>query len=116
MYGWHIVAKQYTIERIKAMGLSLWAVWYWRLMRFVVLPLTFFFLSYKVFDDISSPTVTAVTVPDGWTWKQLDSALRASGVCFGGSYGKLEGKVRQLFLDCPSISTGLSKRGILLST
>jgi aspartate aminotransferase-like enzyme len=44
-------------------------------------------------DDISSPTVTAAYVPDGWTWEALDSALRAEGMVVGGNYGKLAGKV-----------------------
>eukprot|EP01090_Pellita_catalonica_P002523 TRINITY_DN12096_c0_g1_i1.p1 TRINITY_DN12096_c0_g1~~TRINITY_DN12096_c0_g1_i1.p1 ORF type:complete len:342 (-),score=56.95 TRINITY_DN12096_c0_g1_i1:33-1058(-) len=40
-----------------------------------------------------SPTVTAVLVPEGTTWKELDTKLRARGVIFGGNYGKLAGKV-----------------------
>ncbi len=41
----------------------------------------------------SSPTVTAFYVPDKWTWRELDLALRSRGVVVGGNYGKLAGKV-----------------------
>lgn len=44
-------------------------------------------------EEISSPTVTALYVPDPWDWNSLDMALRARGVCFGGSYGKIAQKV-----------------------
>jgi aspartate aminotransferase-like enzyme len=44
-------------------------------------------------DAISSPTVTAAYVPEGWTWEELDGALRARGMVVGGNYGKLAGKV-----------------------
>jgi len=40
-----------------------------------------------------SPTVTAVYVPSGWSWKELDGELRERGVVFGGSYGILKDKV-----------------------
>ena len=48
---------------------------------------------FPVSDDISSPTVTAAYVPDGWTWQALDQALRSHGMAVGGNYGKLAGKV-----------------------
>ncbi|MFN8467626.1 MAG: aminotransferase class V-fold PLP-dependent enzyme [Caldilineaceae bacterium] len=48
---------------------------------------------FPVRDEISSPTVTAAYVPDGWSWQELDQALRARGVAVGGNYGKLAGKV-----------------------
>ncbi len=41
----------------------------------------------------SSPTVTAAHVPEGWTWQELDQALRAKGMVVGGSYGPLADKV-----------------------
>lgn len=44
-------------------------------------------------EAISSPTVTAFYVPDGWTWKEFDNALRSRGLVVGGNYGKLSGKV-----------------------
>ena len=43
--------------------------------------------------SLYSPTVTAVLVPQGWTWAELDKELRARGVVLGGSYGPLQGKV-----------------------
>ena len=44
-------------------------------------------------EEISSPTVTAAKLPSGWTWPELDGALRAKGMAVGGSYGPLAGKV-----------------------
>jgi aspartate aminotransferase-like enzyme len=40
-----------------------------------------------------SPTVTAVNVPEGIEWKELDSRFRAKGLVVGGNYGPLAGKV-----------------------
>jgi aspartate aminotransferase-like enzyme len=48
---------------------------------------------YAADEKLSSPTVTAVKIPDGWTWPRLDSALRTHGMAVGGSYGDLYGKV-----------------------
>ncbi len=44
-------------------------------------------------EEITSPTVTAALVPEGWSWPQLDQALRRRGMVVGGSYGPLAGKV-----------------------
>jgi aspartate aminotransferase-like enzyme len=41
----------------------------------------------------SAPTVTAVKVPEGMGWDQLDAALRRRGMVVGGSYGPLAGKI-----------------------
>ena len=48
---------------------------------------------FPVREEICSPTVTAAYVPDGWTWPELDGALRAQGMVIGGNYGDLAGKV-----------------------
>jgi len=48
---------------------------------------------FPVREEISSPTVTAAKVPVGWSWADLDSALRGRGVVVGGSYGPLAEKV-----------------------
>lgn len=48
---------------------------------------------FPVREDICSPTVTAAKVPDGWSWAELDQALRARGMVVGGSYGPLADKV-----------------------
>ncbi len=45
---------------------------------------------------IPSPTVTAVKVPDGISWKELDARFRQNGLVVGGSYGPLAGKVFRL--------------------
>lgn len=41
----------------------------------------------------SAPTVTAVRLPEGISWTDLDRRLRAEGVVMGGSIGPLAGKV-----------------------
>ena len=48
---------------------------------------------YPVSEDICSPTVSAFYIPKGWTWKELDTALRARGMAVGGNYGPLADKV-----------------------
>jgi aspartate aminotransferase-like enzyme len=45
---------------------------------------------------IPSPTVTAVNVPKGATWPELDGKLRRHGLVAAGSYGPLSGKVFRL--------------------
>jgi aspartate aminotransferase-like enzyme len=47
-------------------------------------------------EAVSSPTVTAVQVPQGITWKELDCRLREHGMVVGGNYGPLAGKVFRL--------------------
>jgi aspartate aminotransferase-like enzyme len=41
----------------------------------------------------SAATVTAVKVPEGVNWQQLNSALRRRGMAVGGSFGPLAGAV-----------------------
>lgn len=67
----HKEAAVYCQKRVQAMGLAL----------FPRDPAT------------SAPTVTAVKVPEGVAWDQLDAALRRRGMVVGGSYGPLAGKV-----------------------
>lgn len=43
--------------------------------------------------SIPSPTVSAVYVPDGISWSELDRRFRQHGLVVGGSYGPLAGKV-----------------------
>jgi aspartate aminotransferase-like enzyme len=47
-------------------------------------------------DAIPSPTVTAVRVPAGRKWEELDRRFRNHGLVVGGSYGPLAGKVFRL--------------------
>ena len=47
-------------------------------------------------EAIQSPTVTAVNVPDGIPWPELDARFRRRGLAVGGNYGKLAGKVFRL--------------------
>jgi aspartate aminotransferase-like enzyme len=44
-------------------------------------------------EEICAPTVTAAKVPEGWTWEEIDLALRQEGMVVGGSYGPMAGKV-----------------------
>jgi aspartate aminotransferase-like enzyme len=44
----------------------------------------------------SSPTVTALRVPDPPGWQAIDAGLRQRGVALGGSLGPLSGKVLRL--------------------
>lgn len=43
-----------------------------------------------------SPTVSAVKVPEGMSWSELDAGFRKNGLVVGGSYGPLQGKVFRL--------------------
>lgn len=47
-------------------------------------------------EAVSSPTVTAVKIPRGITWQNLDAGLREEGMVVGGSYGPLADKVFRL--------------------
>jgi aspartate aminotransferase-like enzyme len=70
-YQRHRQAAALCRERLKTMGIRL----------------------FPADEAFSSPTVTAAYVPEGWTWKGLDSALRSHGMAVGGNYGPLAGKV-----------------------
>ncbi len=67
----HEKTAKYCRERLAAMGVKI----------------------YPKKEELSSPTVTAALVPEGWTWEKLDGALRERGMVVGGSYGPLAGKV-----------------------
>lgn len=47
-------------------------------------------------DAVPAPTVTAVYVPEGISWPELDARFRRRGLVVGGSYGPLTGKVFRL--------------------
>ncbi len=70
-YQRHIEVAALCRQRLKAMGVRL----------------------FPADEAFSSPTVTAAYVPEGWTWKGLDTGLRSHGVAVGGNYGPLAGKV-----------------------
>ena len=60
-----------------------------------------------------SPTVTAFRVPDGWTWPELDGALRERGLAVGGNYGSLAGCVFRIGhmgsqADCELVERGMN--------
>ena len=53
-------------------------------------------IDYRLFpaqDAIPSPTVTAIYVPEGISWSELDHRFRQRGLVVGGNYGALAGKV-----------------------
>ena len=47
-------------------------------------------------EAVSSPTVTAVNVPQDIPWREFDTRLREHGLAVGGSYGQLVEKVFRL--------------------
>ena len=49
--------------------------------------------TYPIKEELNSPSVTAVYVPEGFTWEDLNSQLRAKGVFVGGTFGPLAGKI-----------------------
>ncbi|KAL6064493.1 alanine--glyoxylate transaminase [Balamuthia mandrillaris] len=78
----HETVAQYTRHRLRQLGLQLW------LLEEEPEP-----EHEQEREHHFAPTVTAVKVPEGWTWRQLDKELRLHGVVFGGSYGPLAGNV-----------------------
>ncbi|NMC80544.1 MAG: alanine--glyoxylate aminotransferase family protein [Chloroflexi bacterium] len=51
---------------------------------------------YPASNAVLSPTVSAVNVPENFTWEELDSRFRQRGLVVGGNYGPLAGKVFRL--------------------
>jgi aspartate aminotransferase-like enzyme len=71
VYARHQQAARFCRERITAMGLRL----------------------FPRADAVSSPTVTAVYLPETTSWQDFDQRLRSRGLAVGGSYGPLAGKI-----------------------
>ena len=67
---------------------------------------------FPVREEICSPTVTAAKIPAGWSWADLDSALRARGVFIGGSYGPLADKVFRIGHMGSQANRELVERGL----
>jgi aspartate aminotransferase-like enzyme len=65
---------EYCRQRIVALGLSL----------------------FPAVDAIFAPTVTAVNIPAGIKWSDLDQRFRNHGLVVGGSYGPMAEKVFRL--------------------
>ena len=86
----HAEAAEYCRCRARAMGLKL----------------------YAANDALASPTVTALMVPEGWTWPDFDAALRSHGLAVGGSYGALAGKVFRVGHMGSQADKELVKRGM----
>ncbi|KAG0206453.1 hypothetical protein BGX31_002767, partial [Mortierella sp. GBA43] len=68
VYDRHAQVAKYCRDRIVKMGLKLW----WDQGHMTM----------------NSDSVTAVHVPEGTTWEELDKKLREQGVVLGGSYGQ----------------------------
>lgn len=47
-------------------------------------------------EAVNSPTVTAALIPQGYTWKEWQQALRTHGLVVSGSFGPMAGKVFRL--------------------
>jgi len=71
VYARHAAVAAYCHQRLGEMGLAL----------------------FPRREEIGSPTVSAIHIPDGWDWPTFDAALRARGMVVGGNYGPLAGKV-----------------------
>ena len=71
VYKRHYEVAKHTREELRKMGLK----------------------TYAVREELNSPSVTGVYIPEGWTWNELDKALRAKGVFCGGTFGDLAGKI-----------------------
>ena len=67
---------------------------------------------YAADESLCSPTVTALMVPDGWTWKDFNAALRAEGLAVGGSYGPLAGRVFRVGHMGSQADLGLVNKGM----
>ena len=63
-------------------------------------------------EEYNAPTVTAAYVPDGWTWPELNKALRAQGMAVGGNYGDLAGKVFRIGHMGSQADAALVERGM----
>ncbi|MCB0109599.1 MAG: alanine--glyoxylate aminotransferase family protein [Caldilineaceae bacterium] len=71
VYARHASVAAHCRQRLQAMGIQLW----------------------PANESYSAPTVTAAALPQGWTWRSLDQALRSKGMVVGGNYGPLAEKV-----------------------
>ena len=67
---------------------------------------------YAVRESLASPTVTAIMVPDGWSWREFDAELRKDGLAVGGSYGDLAGRVFRIGHMGSQAHTELVRQGM----
>lgn len=86
----HRDTASYCRERSQEMGLSL----------------------YPASESICSPTVSALRVPEGMAWEELDRRLRAHGMVVGGSLGPLAGKVFRIGHMGSQADQALVERGM----
>jgi aspartate aminotransferase-like enzyme len=86
----HRMVAQFTRDRARSMELEL----------------------FPADEAACSPTVTALKVPSGLNWQELDGRLRERGVVMGGSLGPLEGKVFRIGHMGSQAEMGLVERGL----
>lgn len=89
-YRRHAEVATYCRQRLQAMGVTL----------------------FPANEAISSPTVTAANVPDGWGWPELDGMLRARGMVIGGNYGPLADRVFRIGHMGSQADRALVERGM----
>jgi len=67
---------------------------------------------YPANEADSSPTVTAVWIPGGLAWSELDGRLRRRGMVVGGSYGPLAGRIFRIGHMGTQADANLVERGM----
>jgi aspartate aminotransferase-like enzyme len=90
VYDRHARTAAFCRERALDMGLSL----------------------YPVDEEACSPTVTAIRVPNGLEWEELDQGLREHGMAVAGSLGPLAGKVFRIGHMGSQADVSLVERGM----
>jgi len=90
VYARHRDTASYCRERALEMGLSL----------------------YPASEVACSPTVTALRVPEGVAWEELDRRLREYGMVVGGSLGSLAGRVFRIGHMGTQADRALVERGM----
>ena len=71
VYKRHKEVAKHTREEITKLGLKL----------------------YPKREELNSPSVTGVWIPEGFTWDEFNKALRERGIFVGGTFGELSGKI-----------------------
>ncbi|OHT07294.1 serine-pyruvate aminotransferase/archaeal aspartate aminotransferase [Tritrichomonas foetus] len=49
--------------------------------------------TYPAREELNAPSVTAIYMPEGFTWSQFNGELRKRGIFVGGTFGDLAGKI-----------------------
>ncbi len=89
-YQRHASAAQACRDGLRALGIDLWAT----------------------DETMAAPTVTCAHVPQGWTWREFDQALRGHGMVVGGNYGPLADKTFRVGHMGTQADLALVQRGL----